>query len=236
MASEDKIFKAYRKKCFDIPLKEFGFVKYRTNCLARITGGNVLQLFNFQKDAYGRNQFCINVIFRPLFWHNDSFPMNPSFRLTSDREKQDQWYSYAEEYVAEVNFTMAHELIMTRAMPLFEKTKDAEDIVSVYEAKLYPEMDWGYSPWLEFYLGVLYLKVNAFDKAFEYLEKASDGFSRSRNSDLHPYAKLCDEILHSMDNKDKINDLLESNRHNSIALLKLEKLIGTQMRNDNLSL
>ncbi|PKK37565.1 hypothetical protein BWI96_06820 [Siphonobacter sp. SORGH_AS_0500] len=68
-----KYFTKARRQYIEEPLKEFGFKKYKSSVVARLTSGNVFQFLDFQKSAYGGQNFTVNVAIRPLFSHNDEY-------------------------------------------------------------------------------------------------------------------------------------------------------------------
>src|SRR4051812_8934020 len=125
MKLEHKIFNYHRRKWFDIALKEYGFTRYKTSNLARITEGGVLQVLNFQKSAYGSPQFCINIVSRPLFWHqNEYLALTPGFRIAHHADWMDKWYSYTNEEEAAIQFDEAWQNFRKFGMPFFEHTMD----------------------------------------------------------------------------------------------------------------
>jgi Domain of unknown function (DUF4304) len=62
-----KYFTKARRQYIDDPLKVLGFKRYKSSALARLTSGEVFQFLNFQKSAYGGQNFTVNVSLRPLF-------------------------------------------------------------------------------------------------------------------------------------------------------------------------
>lgn len=223
MKLEHKIFNHHRRKWFDTPLKAHGFVRYKTSHLARVTEGGVLQLLNFQKSAYGSPQFCLNIVSRPLFWHNKFLALTPGFRITHHEDWMDRWHSYTDEETAVKGFDEAWQNFQKFGMPFFENTLDAGLMIKAYEQRKFKPYIWGNSPWLEFDLAHLHLKTGDFSTAFTYLEKASDQFEKDPY--LQEYHTVCEYIIRSLSNQEAIGALLLRNFQESAEFLKLADLI-----------
>ena len=222
---QESIFKLNRKQWFDGQLKNLGFKKYKTNCLVRLTKDDILQILNFQKEARGVPEFSINICIRPLFWKNESLTLKPGFRL-AENDKTDQWFSYKDEETARENFSSAYTLILEKAIAFFDNTLTPKSIVKVFEMNEYKKPIWGYSPWMEYELGLLYIKTGDLQKAFYYLEIAANGFLNSANKYLHTYGDACENIIKLLGNQEKIQRLILSMTNESITNLRLENLVS----------
>ncbi|MBC8061307.1 MAG: hypothetical protein H7Y18_11650 [Clostridiaceae bacterium] len=58
-----KLFTQYIAK----PLNKANFKRYKSSNIARIVDDSILQVLNFQKEAYDCKTFTVNVAIRPLY-------------------------------------------------------------------------------------------------------------------------------------------------------------------------
>lgn len=90
MYNPKKDFSKEFTRCIVTPLKAFGFKKYKSNNIIRLTSQNILQSINFQKSRWGGDFLYVNINVIPLQFLRQSFFGEGGIRiesLTQDLEK-----------------------------------------------------------------------------------------------------------------------------------------------------
>ena len=183
MFEPKKFYKRARQEYIDNSLKEFGFKKYKTTCLGRLTEGQVFQFLNFQKSTYGGEQFTVNVAIRPLCSaKNDFLSLLPGNRLGTMDIGKDIWWNYSTEDTGRRNFEEVYKLIIKYALPFFEATTTSEGIISSFEknvigkSKFGKSVEWGTKGWIDYDFAHIYLQSGNIKKSLKHLKNCINEF------------------------------------------------------------
>ncbi|NNV57222.1 DUF4304 domain-containing protein [Limnovirga soli] len=226
-----KYFTKARRQYIDEPLKALGFKQYKSSVVARITSGNIFQFLDFQKSAYGGQNFTVNVAIRPLFSRNDEYlTLLPGNRLglMATKSKSDKWWNYTTELEGNENFADLFDKISKYAIPFFELTQNSKDIIAAYEKnflginKFGDRVAWGTVGWEDFDLGHIYLHAGQIKKAFKHFNACYKEFIRDDRDWAQEAAKKCLEIQNIIElGKLQIDDYLADTINYSKEKLKL---------------
>ena len=178
---EKSFFTKARKWYVETPLKELGFRKYKTSTVARLTSGDVFQIINFQKAAYGGQSFTINIAIRPMFCINHDYlilSMGNGLGNLSKEYKRDKWWYYKTKEEGDKSFIDVFSQIEKYAIPFFEATKSSEEIINSYKKNIFGiskfgnRIIWGYEGNKEFDFGHIYLHAGYISKAIKQLNSS----------------------------------------------------------------
>lgn len=224
MFDSKKYFLQARKEFIETPLKELGFKKYKSAFVARLTTDNVFQFIDFQKSAYGGEEFTVNIAIRPLFCPNNEYlTLLPGNRLSTVAANKNDWWNYSTLATGQESFRQLYQLLSEHALPFFDATKSSDAIVKAYEKNIFGrnkfgnKIAWGTAGWENFDFGHIYLKSNNHKKAIQQFEKCYNYFKDDKNEVCSNVAKEClkiIEIIHS----DKNN--IEAYLNNTISKSK----------------
>jgi hypothetical protein len=198
-----KYFTKARRHFIEEPLKMFGFRKYKTSVIARLTTENVFQFLDFQKSAYGGQNFTVNVALRPLFSRNDEYlTLLPGNRLglMATKSKGDKWWNYTTKIEGDTSFENLFDKIEKYALPFFNSTQNSKDIITSYEKnflginKFGDRVAWGTIGWEDFDLGHIYLHAGQIKKAVKHFDACYKEFSRDDREWAQAAAAKCLEV------------------------------------------
>lgn len=119
------------KKELGKAMAKFGFSKYKTATLYRITDGDVLQFINFQKgDQSLSHKMTINIVVQPLFSPGCSFQvLEPGLRIGQILPPyKDRWWLCESETSNESSLSELKNILVDNLMPFFDKTRDAKHL------------------------------------------------------------------------------------------------------------
>jgi len=199
MFEPKKYFNTARRKYIELPLKELGFKKYKTSSLGRMTDDNVFQFIDFQKSAYGGEQFTLNVTIRPMYCpHEDYLTLLPGNRLGSmaTNGEQDLWWNYSSEVEGNSSFTEIFDLLNKHAIPFFDSTMRSHDIIKTYEKNIFgKKVQWGTIGWENYDIGHIYLKAGDNKKATIQFDNCYKVFRSDDRDWAQNAAKECLDIM-----------------------------------------
>ena len=202
MFEAKKYFIKARREYIDEPLKDLGFQKYKTACIARLTDENVFQFLDFQKSSHGGQEFTINVAIRPLFSSkNDYLTLLPGNRLGQLAFGKDTWWSYSTEREGEKSFEEISKLITKYAIPFFDATKKSDDIIKSYEENIFGiskfrnKIGWGTIGWENYDFGHIYLNSGKNKKAIREFNKCYKVFGKDDNETCLSAAKQSKKVI-----------------------------------------
>lgn len=225
---KDKTVDSYFNKAFSkYIVKEFsqyGFKKYRSRFVARIIHDSIFQLITFQKDAYGRNQFTVNVSLRPLYIPHEFLILEPGERLTKFTNQTNKWWSFQTEIESEDSFNQVSQVLKDKVICMFDTLSTTNALINYYNTETFP-ITWYSSLANGLYdLAYMFLKEHRFEEAIENFIKACDlyksfGFdwSEEKYKECKDVLRLCEE------ENDKIDGYLEKCEQQSLEVLKLDK-------------
>lgn len=226
MFDSKKYFLQARKEFIETPLKELGFKKYKSAFVARLTTDNVFQFIDFQKSAYGGEEFTVNIAIRPLFCPNNEYlTLLPGNRLSTVAANKKDWWNYSTLATGQESFRQLYQLLSEHALPFFDATKSSDAIVKAYEKNIFGrnkfgnKIAWGTAGWENFDFGHIYLKSNNHKKAIQQFEKCYNYFKDDKNEVCSNVAKEClkiIEIIHSDKNNIEayLNNTISKNKDN----------------------
>lgn len=203
MFDPKKYFNTARREFIESPLTELGFKKYKTVFVARMTDDNVFQCINFQKSAYGGEQFTINVTIRPMYCpHEDSLTLLPGNRLglMATNGKNDKWWNYSTEAQGNSSFREVFDLLARYTIPFFDSTMTSKDIINSYEKNVFGinkfgnKVQWGTVGWKSYDLGHIYLKAGDNRKAIKQFDICNKEFINENRNWAQTAAKKCIDI------------------------------------------
>lgn len=203
MFEPKKYFTTARRQYIESPLKELGFKKYKTAFIARMTNDNVFQFLDFQKSAYGGEQFTLHVTIRPMYCpHEDYLTLLPGNRLGSmaTNGKKDKWWNYSTEEEANSSFVEIYNLLTKYAIPFFNSTMTSNDIIKSYEKNIFGvnkfgnKVEWGTIGWENYDLGHIYLKAGHNKKAIKQFDLCYKEFINDDRDWAQSAAKECMDI------------------------------------------
>lgn len=198
-----KYFTKAKRQYIEEPLKAFGFKKYKSSVIARLTIDNIFQFLDFQKSVYGEQSFTVNVAFRPLFSRNDEhLSLLPGNRLglMATKSQGDKWWNYTNEIEGNTNFVDLFDNIKKYAMPFFDSTQNSKDIIASYEKSFFginkfgARVAWGTVGWEDFDLGHIYLHAGQIKKAVKHFNACYKEFSQDDRDWAQAAAAKCLEI------------------------------------------
>jgi hypothetical protein len=222
MRDTNVVYKSFKTKWFGELFKKLDMKPYKGDCMIRLTEGGMLQGVQFQIDAYGEPKFCINVFTRYLYWRNAGLGLTPGFRIAKDI--YDTWFSFENEENAEANFSTACDFFLKKGLPFINETTDAAHMLLLYKGQKNDYIDWPYSPWLEYYLGLLYLDIDQ-GKAMEYLNAALINLRNDNNPRIKHYSYTCEKVIKAYEKQDELRELLNELKQESIKNLRLDKYL-----------
>jgi Domain of unknown function (DUF4304) len=182
-----KFFTKARRLYIEEPLKVLDFKKYKSSVIARVTTGDIFQFLDFQKSAYGGQDFTINVAIRPLFCPNhDYLTLLPGNRLglMSTKSKKDIWWNYTTQAEGDKSFVDVFEMTKKYALPFFEATQTSNEIIICYEKNIFginkfgDRIAWGTIGWEDFDLGHIYLHAGQIKKAIKHFNACYKEFKK----------------------------------------------------------
>lgn len=124
----DEAFKKYKKELIDPLLKEYGFLKYKTNSYVRRNKVDVLEYVDLQKEQHGSKTFTVNCALTPLYVPHDFFCFDISIRIGKLICNKDIWWDYGNVKIAKTGFENVADAIETYAFPWFEAHSTNEAI------------------------------------------------------------------------------------------------------------
>ncbi len=212
----------FRKACTKWlvnPLKVYGFKRYKSSFVARMTTDSIFQFINLQKSAVGGKTFTANIAVRPLFIPNETLSLQPGARLGNFLNEGDLWQSYKSEEDAEESFIYANQIIIENVIPWFDRMKLTVNIVKEYDGK--HSIFWGPTVGKTFDLAYMYLWINDFTNAIKMFKEARDIFSSDDKGLTQKGLGNCDKMIDLISNssyKEIKSLLLEHERKNKIEL------------------
>lgn len=230
MFEPKKYFLQARKEFIENPLKELGFKKYKTSVIARLTSENVFQFIDFQKSAYGGEEFTINIAIRPLFSPSKEYlTLLPGNRLTTFSSNKKDWWNYSTKEAGEKSFNEIYKLVENYALPFFDATKSSNDILKAYKKNIFGinrfgnKIYWGTVGWENFDFGHIYLRSNDYKNAIKQFQLCYKHF---KHDDNEACKNAADESLKIIEiiksDKSKIDKYLDDTICESKNNLKLQ--------------
>jgi hypothetical protein len=226
-----KFFIKARRLYIEEPLRELGFKKYKSSVIARLTSENVFQFLDFQKSAYGGQDFTVNVAIRPMFCpNNDYLTLNPGNRLglMALKPRSDRWWNYSTQAEGERSFVDVFEMIKRFALPFFDATKTSTDIISAYDKNIFGKnkfgdrVTWGTTGWEDFDLGHIYLHSGETKKAIKHFNLCIKEFQKDERDWAQTAAAECLSIKKIIaSGKTEVNKYIAETKKSSIEKLKL---------------
>jgi hypothetical protein len=230
--------KYYRKAIKNLilePLKEYGFKKYKTSHIAKISDGEILQLINFQKSSTGGQRFTVNISVRPLYIKHEGLTLEPGGRLGKFYTGGDIWWQYKTEEGAERSFNEIQKIIIEKVIPWFELNSSTQNIFNYqhhykpkkFQFKLKPRKNKHRPEWKPRDFGFVALRLMLYKIAKQNFEVVLDDLSEMQNIDwckdettlLSKITKLINEENHT-----EIKSMLDDNIKESFKNLNLNKI------------
>lgn len=228
-----KFFTKARRLYIEEPLQQLGFKKYKSSVIARLTPGDVFQFFDFQKSAYGGQNFTVNVAIRPLFCPNDDYLiLRPGNRLglMAIKSRSDKWWNYSTQSEGEKSFADVFDIIKQFALPFFDATQTSNDIISAYEKNIFGKnkfgdrVEWGTAGWEDFYIGHVYLHAGQIKKAIKHFNLCYKEFSKDDSDWAKTSAARCLRIKEIIAfGQSEIDKYIDNTKRGSIEKLKLSE-------------
>ncbi len=202
------------------PLKKYGFKKYKTGKIVRITSGHILQYINFQKT--GDFEFFVNISSIPLCLGVSQIGSGQirinNFQKVHEFSDSSGAFSFKSQLYAELSLKEVCDTIERKIIPWFDMQSSAASIIA-YEKNndgepesTIPTYQMSSRKW---YIGYSLLWEKSCEEAYEYLQ--DEIFNR--DEDLNFFSEM-------IKRKDfnKIEVILQKNIDQSLENLKLRKL------------
>lgn len=219
--NSNSLFRKSMTKWVANPLKEYGFKRYKTTNIARISKDSIIQILNFQKEAFGGKTFTVNVAVRPLFVPSEDLSLEPGNRIGYFKYSYDKWWDFNEEVTSNNSFEEINEIIFSAVISWFDKVNDIKGLIKIYEDKEREMLVPTHLGWRYFDLGHLYAKNDQFDEAIYSIKEAKKEFD-SRSLDWCKNAsKQCEFFINVLNNGSRVEHYLidsESKTRSNLGL------------------
>lgn len=237
MYNPQKDFSKEFTRCIVTPLKAFGFKKYKSNNIIRLTSQNILQSINFQKSRWGGDFLYVNINVIPLQFLQQSFFGEGGIRiesLTQDLEKNSRSsFNFSHQVNARASFADIRLSMKEKIIPWLDMLSTPQGILE-FESDAHESQRNSIFPY--------YSHERLFSKAVKaFLSLAMEEYSmaeqlllavgRNQKDDTNGEMvfvrdKQYDFLISMIQSKDfdSIKTLIDSNIEDSIRNLKLESV------------
>ena len=220
------------------PLKVFGFKKYKSNNIIRLSSASILQTVNFQKSRWGGDSFYVNIQIIPLQFLQKSFFSEGGIRiesLTQDLEKNSRSsFNFSHQVNARASFADIRLSMKEKIIPWLDMLSTPQGILE-FESDAHESQRNSIFPYYSY--GRLFSKaVKAFlslaMEEYSMAEQLLLEVGRNQKDDtsgemVFVRDKQYDFLISMIQNKDfdSIKALIDSNIEDSIRNLKLESVV-----------
>lgn len=197
------------KRKIGLQLMQSGFTSYQSSQFYRITSGDILHSFIFQK-GIGRlkDQMTINISIQPLFSPGcDPDLLEPGGRIGKFlNEPKDQWWHCNDEVNTTTSIESISEIITATILPALDQLANAE---ALYDSFTQPRYSFLWQPQSAFIQqGYIYLKTKRYNEAIQtFLSKQPGKVPKFKTIQKHIELNQFDAIDLLLDENIQINTL-----------------------------
>ncbi|BCE02095.1 hypothetical protein [Marinicellulosiphila megalodicopiae] len=244
MYSSKKYFGKAITQYISKPLKDYGFRKYNTNNVVRLTEGGVLQAINFDKSRWGNGMFYVAVSNTPIKFYNSRFFPVGGERLGGFSSFIFP-FSFEIRIKAQLCFEELQSEILRIILPWFDSTGDVNSLLEMHDLMSdIKNTDSGIYIHNAIFdrddLAYLYMANKEWDKALSQLESIDDYIYdrelekriRQKSTDFDHIIKIIkDGDFEAIENTQNLN---KERLWNELKLTKFKpyKITNSNARND----